>query len=318
VDVYDLTVEDTHNFIANEICVHNSNPNFQNLPSRNKEAVHEVKSLLYPMKGHKLAEYDQSGLELRGAGMIANDSRIKYYIENPLQSDMHKNMACRLFMLEPEAVTKNLRSSSKTVNFALLYGSYYVLVAQMTWKQITSPNAIKDFGFDVLQHVKKKGCTNYEEWEAHVESCEKWFWQEEFKALHNFRKEVHNEFVEKGQYYYVNGFTYTGPASRNAICNAVVQGPSASINFYTLVNLQKEIDEKQLQSRILGQIHDSIVVSIHPDEEEIIDRAIWYYGTVQVREEWDWITMPLEIEKAITPEIDQPWSEKKEVGVLHG
>lgn len=36
--VYDLQVEDFHNFIANEICVHNSSdPNLQNIPSHNKE-----------------------------------------------------------------------------------------------------------------------------------------------------------------------------------------------------------------------------------------------------------------------------------------
>lgn len=36
--VYDLQVEDFHNFIANEICVHNSSdPNLQNIPAHNKE-----------------------------------------------------------------------------------------------------------------------------------------------------------------------------------------------------------------------------------------------------------------------------------------
>ena len=35
VDVYDLTIEDCHNFIANEICVHNcSSPNLQNVAAR--------------------------------------------------------------------------------------------------------------------------------------------------------------------------------------------------------------------------------------------------------------------------------------------
>ena len=37
-DVYDIEVESTHSFIANEICVHNSsNPNLQNVPSHNTE-----------------------------------------------------------------------------------------------------------------------------------------------------------------------------------------------------------------------------------------------------------------------------------------
>jgi hypothetical protein len=44
VDVYDLTVEDAHNFIANEICVSNSsNPNLQNIPKRNYEVSQIVR-----------------------------------------------------------------------------------------------------------------------------------------------------------------------------------------------------------------------------------------------------------------------------------
>jgi hypothetical protein len=44
VDVYDLTVEDVHNFIANEICISNSSsPNLQNLPKRNYEVSQIVR-----------------------------------------------------------------------------------------------------------------------------------------------------------------------------------------------------------------------------------------------------------------------------------
>jgi intein/homing endonuclease len=49
VDVYDLTVEDVHNFIANEICVSNSSsPNMQNLPKRNKEVSSIVRQCYIP------------------------------------------------------------------------------------------------------------------------------------------------------------------------------------------------------------------------------------------------------------------------------
>ena len=39
VEVYDLEIEDYNNFIANEICVHNSssNPNLQNVPKRDDD-----------------------------------------------------------------------------------------------------------------------------------------------------------------------------------------------------------------------------------------------------------------------------------------
>jgi len=49
VDVYDIEVEEFHNFIANEICVHNSSgPNLQNLPKRNKEVSSIVRQCYIP------------------------------------------------------------------------------------------------------------------------------------------------------------------------------------------------------------------------------------------------------------------------------
>ena len=45
-DVYDIEVEDIHNFIANEICVHNSSkdPNVQNIPSHALDIRHQFRA----------------------------------------------------------------------------------------------------------------------------------------------------------------------------------------------------------------------------------------------------------------------------------
>lgn len=293
-------------------------PNWQNLPSRNKEAVNYVKSLILPKKGHKLIEYDQSGLEMRGSGIISGDPRIAHYILNPGSADMHKNMACRLFFLSPDEVSKNIRQTAKTINFALLYGSYYVLTATLTWKQMNSPKATEDFGIDLLAHVKSKGIKNYEEWEQHCANIEQWFWKDEFSVLAQYRKDTHKHLIEHGYIDYVNGFRYYGPASRNAVCNAPIQGPSFHINLYTIIKITDELDKRGMESRILGQVHDSIIASVAPHEEELFDYLIWFYGTQEVRKFYKWIDLDLEIEKSATPEIDQPWSMKGKGEVLHG
>lgn len=61
-EVYDLEVEGYHNFIANELCVHNcSNPNLQNIPSHNKE----IRLMFKSSDGHLFVGCDFSQQEPR-------------------------------------------------------------------------------------------------------------------------------------------------------------------------------------------------------------------------------------------------------------
>lgn len=60
VDVYDLTVADVHNFVANEICVHNCyNPNLQNPPRKGG-----IRECFVPRHGYLYAFCDYSFIEL--------------------------------------------------------------------------------------------------------------------------------------------------------------------------------------------------------------------------------------------------------------
>lgn len=63
-DVYDIEVEDCHNFIANEICVHNSSsrPNFQNIPVRDEEAKKITRDGIMPSI---LSEYVGQSFEVK-------------------------------------------------------------------------------------------------------------------------------------------------------------------------------------------------------------------------------------------------------------
>ena len=63
------------------------------------------------------------------------------------------------------------------------------------------------------------------------------------------------------------------------------------------------------------QIHDAIYISVEPGEEDLLDWAVWYYGTQEIREEWKWLIATLYYEKEMG-EIDANWSTLKEVGLL--
>jgi hypothetical protein len=57
------------------------------------------------------------------------------------------------------------------------------------------------------------------------------------------------------------------------------------------------------------------MVDAHPDDEKYIDKLIYDYGTIKVKDYWPWITVPLQIEKERS-DVDGNWAEMESCGVL--
>ena len=94
IDVYDLEIEETNNFIANELCVHNSSdrPNLQNVDYHKHP---EIRTMFSAPKGKLLMALDYSAAEVRGIAMISRDKNLVKVIKENL--DMHGHWAKKLF-----------------------------------------------------------------------------------------------------------------------------------------------------------------------------------------------------------------------------
>lgn len=115
--VYDLEIEDTHNFIVEELCVHNcAGPNLQQVPRGA-----DFRSLFVAQPGHKLVVADFSQIELRVAAELSGEERMldAYRAER----DLHTETAALLTKKDWKDVTKEERTSAKLANFGLLYGA---------------------------------------------------------------------------------------------------------------------------------------------------------------------------------------------------
>jgi DNA polymerase I-like protein with 3'-5' exonuclease and polymerase domains len=74
----------------------------------------------------------------------------------------------------------------------------------------------------------------------------------------------------------------------------------------------KWIRKKKMRSRIVGQIHDSLVADVHKDELDEYLSKVKQVMTEDVREAWDWVIVPLEIEAEVT---ETNWHSKVSVPV---
>lgn len=119
-NVYDLEVEEHHNYIASEICVHNCNdPNLQQIPS-------DLKQLFVAAPGNKLVSLDLSAIEPALIAYYSEDQALCEILIH--KDDFHGTAAVEFFELKIPAnkvkqEQKSLRDAAKTSDLALFYGT---------------------------------------------------------------------------------------------------------------------------------------------------------------------------------------------------
>jgi DNA polymerase I-like protein with 3'-5' exonuclease and polymerase domains len=81
---------------------------------------------------------------------------------------------------------------------------------------------------------------------------------------------------------------------------------------WSLVELDEIAEKEQWKTKIIGQIHDSILFDTYPPELEHVIKTVHYISTQKIREVNEWIIVPLIIEVESAP-VDAPWTMMKEI-----
>lgn len=120
--VYDLQVDENHNFMANNICVHNcSKPNAQQYPK-------VITKIVYPRDGYVMLDADYSQIEYRVLTAMAHNEDLAKMFSDP-DSDYHTLMASLMYDVDYASVTPKMRSSAKSFNFGIPYGMGFASLA---------------------------------------------------------------------------------------------------------------------------------------------------------------------------------------------
>lgn len=283
-----------------------SEPNFQNFPQRDPFVSKSILSLLYPYPGQKFVDYDYKSIEVCVSACYNKDPNLIKYITDP-STDMHRDTGEELFIRKRGELSKAERSVAKNAFvFPEFYGSYFEMVAKNLW--LKAPR-------ETLEHLSKKGIRHLEDFTEHVEQIEKDFWGRRFPVYAQWKKDIYNSYLRKGYIESYSGFRYYGPLKKNEACNYQVQGSAFHCLLRTFSKLSERVSRERLKTKLMGQIHDALIPSIEPSEEDYIDWVVWDEGTRKIREDWEWIIVPLNIEKEAA-EVDEPWSELKAKGLL--
>jgi DNA polymerase-1 len=233
--------------------LNSNNPNLQNIPIKTERGREIRKAFIPRDENHVLVSADYSQIELRIVASISGDAVMcEAFRQN---KDVHTATAAKVYGVEEEAVTKEMRRKAKSVNFGIIYGQGAFGLAENLGISRTEAKTIID---------------NY---------------KKEFSGITKYMDDMINYAREHGYVQTVMGrkrwlrdinssnFTVRGYAERNAI-NSPIQGTAADMIKLAMVKVHHSMKEKGFKSKMILQVHDELVFDATKDEVEDLKPVI--------------------------------------------
>lgn len=226
-----------------------ANPNLQNIPIRTEKGRLIRKAFAAKDPKHVLMAADYSQIELRiMAALSQDDTMIEAFRKG---RDIHAITAARLFKVDLEQVDSDMRRKAKSANFGIIYGSSAHGLAQNMGISRSEAGEIIRAYFEEFSAIKSymDRLINEAREQGYVETI---FGRRRYLPNINSRNRVER-----------------GHAERNAI-NTPIQGSAADMIKLAMIRIQAFIEEKQLESRMLLQVHDELVFEVPQSEVELM------------------------------------------------
>jgi DNA polymerase-1 len=297
-------------------------PNLQNVPIRDPLQGPVIRKAFIPRQGCALVETDYSSLEVMVACALSGDPKLTY---DATQGDMHRDMAAECYMLDKSEVMKPVRQATKGgFVFAEFYGDWYKQVARNLWGSIDTDNLKTKDGRSLYEHLADHGipelgeCDNKKDplpgtFEHHIKAVEDRFWNDRFKVYHAKRKEWIEDYRQKGYIDIATGFRCHGPMGKNQVMNYHIQGPAFHCLLWSLITLIAEIKRRGMETKIISQIHDSIIADVPLAEVPEYLQLVRDITTKRIKDAYKWITVDFRVEAEIAHDN---WHGKRAVEIL--
>ncbi|WP_343661476.1 DNA polymerase I [Chryseobacterium sp.] len=228
------------------------NPNLQNIPIRTLRGQ-QIRGAFVSGEGKKIISADYSQIELRLIAEISGEENmIKAFQDG---EDIHASTAAKLFKIPLAEVSKTQRSQAKTVNFGIIYGQGAFALAEQTGLSRTEAKQMIEAYFETYPKLK-------EYMAEQVSKARQLGYVETILGRKRHLKDINS-----------NNFVVRGHAERNAV-NAPVQGSAADIVKIAMIKIDRELEEQQLKTKMLLQVHDELLFEAPIDEIEPASQLI--------------------------------------------
>ncbi len=219
-------------------------PNLQNIPVRDENG-RRIRKAFHPGKGCLFLSADYSQIELVVLAHLSGDTGLIEAFSTG--QDVHRKTASLIFRIAPEEVTDSQRRIAKTINFGVMYGMSAFRLS----------NELKIPRGEAKQFIDT--------------------YFEEYAGIRKFVEETVKQAELDGGVYTIMGRFRPIPriTSKNkmeksgaerAAVNTRIQGTAADIVKKAMLVLDAELTARNLQARVLLQVHDEIILEV-PEQE---------------------------------------------------
>jgi DNA polymerase I-like protein with 3'-5' exonuclease and polymerase domains len=278
-----------------------------------------TRNCLYPRLGNLLMEADYKQVEVGISACYHKDpTMLKYIKEN---GDMHKDVAIQIFGIKNFDKHiyghKTLRKAAKNgFVFPQFYGDYYKPCAKSLacgWGNLPEGKWKKGQGTEfedgvmLSDHMISLGINSLEKFTEHIRKIEKHFWEKRFPIYQKWKEDMWKKYQVKGYVDLFTGFRCGGLMDKKNVGNYPIQGAASHCLLWSFIRVTQLLEEKNMQTKLICQIHDALILDIYPPELEEVQKMVNYVMCVEVKEVWDWIIVPLAVEFDVG-EIDKSWA----------
>ena len=230
-----------------------NNPNLQNIPVRTDKGREIRKAFVPRDENHILLAADYSQIELRIIAHLSGDAVMQEAFRSG--KDIHTDTASRVYNVDMNDVTKEMRRNAKAVNFGIIYGmSAFGLAERLGISRSEASQIIKNYFKEYIgiqEYIDKQ-----------VDFAKQYGYVETMLGRRRYLKDIN-----------AGNSVVRNFAERNAI-NAPIQGTSADMIKIAMANIHKEMIDNNMKSKMILQVHDELVFDVYKEELDFLSEIV--------------------------------------------
>lgn len=226
-------------------------PNLQNIPTKN--IVGKTIRKAFVSNNGVLISADYSQIELRILAHLSNTSNIIDIFNN--YQDIHSMTATAIFNVDETNLTSEMRRKAKVINFGILYG-----MSNFGLSEELKSSMAEAKGFMEAYYNKFSGIKEY--MDSLIEDATSTGYSKTlFGRIRHIRELSNSNYLIKEQ-------------GKRMALNTPIQGTSADIMKLAMINVYNKINELNLKSKIVMQVHDELIIDAYKEEEETVKKVL--------------------------------------------
>ena len=222
-------------------------PNFQNIPIRTVDGREIRKSFIAQQKNWGIFSADYSQIELRIMAHLSEDKELCNAFKDNL--DIHDRTASLIYNVPLDDVQPEMRRTAKVINFGIMYGAGPFRISQeLGISRKAAQEIIKQY------FIQYSGIQNYIDDTLSKARSDNYV--ETILGRRRYVWDVNSDNALKKQ------------AAERVAINMPIQGSAAELIKIAMIDIQKNIENDKLNSKMILQIHDELLFEYPLDEEE--------------------------------------------------